>query len=409
MKRFVWFISLICTFPCDAFLERLGALSQLAIQLKEKNLLDGELLITDHGQIVAHICSDEVARIVEPQYMIASVSKQFTAVVLLLALYETSSGSNEEEKSAQVLSRLQRPLAEFLPDLPEPVAELTLHQLLTHTSGLPNPVRLAYAQGGFDALVELFRIPNSPFLRLDRPLDFTPGSQFAYSNRGYELLSEVIVAVSQMSFPDYSQKLFASWGLRSTYQPAGGRWYEVKQNCSGLLPERVYSILHPEREPVEPDPERCHTLENALGSGGIVSSAHDLFSWQTMLHSGLILPNRLYEVLITPHYNAHCYGMRKKADTFYCTGKWGSYVSLLVCAPKEKVSIVVLGYCDIDPYEEHLMNQEAGKLDDELRSQIEDDQERFAKVQAIFSERYPKRRGVKLLLDKFFELIDNPV
>ena len=86
----------------------------------------------------------------------------------------------------------------------------------------------------------------------------------------------------------------------------------------------------------------------------------------------------------------------------------GFLCSLVASIPEEKITVAVLGYCDIDPYEDHLLNQEAGRLDDEMRTQIEDDQERFAKVQAILSERYPNRRGVKLLLDKFFELIDNP-
>ncbi len=410
VKNFLWLLVLTSSFASNAslFRERLSELSRLAIELKEKNLLDGEVLIADNDQIISHICSNEVARIVEPQYLIGSVSKQFTAVMLLMALYETSSGSNEEEKSAHVLGRLHEPLTEFLKDVPAPIADLTLHQLLTHTAGIPNPVRLAYAQGGFDAVVALLHTPNSPLLSLDRPLEFIPGTQYSYSNSGYVLLTEVIAAVSKMSFVEYSEKLFASWGLRSTYQPVGGYWYQVKQSCPGLLPERVYSVGHPEREPVEPDPERCFTLDNTIGSGGIVSSVHDLVLWQTKLHGGMILPKLLYEAFITPHLKSHCYGIFKRGDIFYYTGKWGSYVSLLAYAPEERVSVAILGYCDIDPYEDHLLNQEAGRLDDEMRSQISDDQERFTKVQAILSERYPHKRGVKLLLDKFFELIDNP-
>ena len=325
-----------------------------------------------------------------------------------MALYETSSGSNEEEKSGHVLRRLHEPLTEFLCDIPVPVADLTLHQLLTHTAGIPNPVRLAYAQGGFDALVALLHTPSSPLLGLDRPLEFIPGTQYSYSNRGYVLLAEVIATLSRMSFAEYSQKLFDGWGLRSTHQPVGGYWYQIKQSFPGLLPERVYSVQHPEREPEEPDPERCFTLENTLGSGGIVSSVHDLILWQTKLHGGMILPKLLYEAFIIPHFKNHCYGLFKRGGIFYYTGKWGSYVSLLAYAPEEMLSVAILGYCDLDPYEEHLLNQEAGRLDDEMRSEIADDQERFAKVQAIFSERYPHKRGVKLLLDKFFELIDNP-
>ena len=131
--------------------------------------------------------------------MIASVSKQFTAVTLLLACMRQVVEQRRREIYS-CLGRLQQPLQSFYKDVPAPMAGLTLHQLLTHTAGIPNPVRLAYAQGGFDALVALLHTPNSPLLSLDRPLDFTPGSQFAYSNSGYDLLTEVIAAVSKMSF-----------------------------------------------------------------------------------------------------------------------------------------------------------------------------------------------------------------
>ena len=69
--------------------------------------------------------------------------------MLLIALYETSSGNNEEKNLRMCLGDSMSRFTEFLKDVPAPVADLTLHQLLTHTAGIPNPVRLAYAQGGF--------------------------------------------------------------------------------------------------------------------------------------------------------------------------------------------------------------------------------------------------------------------
>ena len=60
-----------------------------------------------------------------------------------------------------------------------------------------------------------------------------------------------------------------------------------------------------------------------------------------------------------------------KRRYFLLHRQMGSYVSLLAYAPEEMLSVVVLGYCDIDPYEEHLLNQEAGRLDDECELRLQ--------------------------------------
>ena len=95
-------------------------------------------------------------------------------------------------------------LATYLPKYPRG-KRITIHQLLSHTSGIPNYTgfkdfeskkRMAME---LDELIAWFS---------DRPLDFTPGKRQVYSNSGYVLLTKIIETVSNLSYADYLQQHF---------------------------------------------------------------------------------------------------------------------------------------------------------------------------------------------------------
>src|SRR3984957_7261214 len=121
-------------------------------------------------------------------FEIGSITKQFTAASIL---------------QLQEAGRLQinRPLSDYLPDAPH-AREITLRQMLTHTSGLHDYLDLPP-----DAL---YRLPSQPISYRDLiarvaalPLDFPPGSKWSYSNTGYLLLGKVIETVSGETYENY--------------------------------------------------------------------------------------------------------------------------------------------------------------------------------------------------------------
>src|SRR4051812_16400253 len=74
---------------------KIDALVDAITHLQEQQLLDGEILIAQGDRIILHSLSQDIAMLENPQFMIGSISKQFTAVALLKALYDSSLDLNE--------------------------------------------------------------------------------------------------------------------------------------------------------------------------------------------------------------------------------------------------------------------------------------------------------------------------
>lgn len=168
-----------------------------------------------------------------PQFVIGSVSKQITAVLVLRAC-------------DQGLLDLHVPIHKYLPQLSQPWADtVTVHHLLNHTSGLRTKTQ---------------------------PLTFHPGSQFSYSNDGYALLGEIVAAVNVKSYEDLVQALFKRCKMRHSNTPSDRG---PKNMLEGFSRQMDGSIAMDKT-----------TFENTLVSaGGLISNPQDIARWNEMLHS----------------------------------------------------------------------------------------------------------------------------
>lgn len=132
-------------------------------------------------------------------YLLGSVVKQFTAVAIL-------------QLQERGKLKVSDPICRYLDDCPVSWQGITLHHLLTHTSGIPNfsslpdwDEKLAMRNYTRPELVGLFR---------DLPLEFSPGEKFDYSNSGYALLGVIIERVSGQDYDQYlREQLFAPAGM----------------------------------------------------------------------------------------------------------------------------------------------------------------------------------------------------
>jgi CubicO group peptidase (beta-lactamase class C family) len=141
-----------------------------------------------------------VANTPATRFHIASISKPFTAAAIVLL----------EERG---LLRLDDPVSKYVPDFPEG-QKISLRLLLTHTSGVPNVSDMPeYAAASRfhqtpRSLVEIFK---------NKPLDFPPGTKYAYSNSSYNLLAYVIEQVSHKPYGDFlRENIFVPLGLKDT-------------------------------------------------------------------------------------------------------------------------------------------------------------------------------------------------
>jgi len=168
-------------------------------------------------------------------FRLASVTKQFTAVAIMM-LAEQGKLSVDD------------PLTKFLPDYPTSGHHITVHHLLTHTSGI-----FSYTSSP-EALNNLLadRTPQEicdSFCRV--PFDFKPGARFLYNNSGYILLGMIIEKLSGMSYADFIQKhIFEPLGMKNSYylsnEPIVARRASgYDEGPNGLQNSRYISMTQP--------------------------------------------------------------------------------------------------------------------------------------------------------------------
>ena len=380
----------------ELFLADLQGFYALVEDLNQKKMLDGEVLVTQGDTVLFHRQSAYIQSSgSHPQFLIASISKHFTAVALLLALYDSSPGIDEAEKCAHVLQQLQEPIINFLPPerfawgatIPEWAYHITLHHLLTHTSGMVQHVRLMFERMGFEGVDVYFRKPHSASEIIQQfghePLQFAPGSGYSYSNLGYELLAQVISGITNMPYSEYlEQKIFAPCSMHATCNPTEGSSYYLKQLsiCQQLVPEMFYDVTSEDHEPFVPVFDTLSDIGSAQGSGGIISTAHDLWQWNRALHEHkIVLPAPLYDLLIQPkfEFNQHAMGVWNRNNVMHTTGRYGAYTAQLIYIPQHNISIVMLCHVSRD---EAVMYKKYRELETELSTTIIDNNERQKRV-----------------------------
>src|SRR5262249_55137137 len=147
-------------------------------------------------------------------------------------------------------------LAQWFPDAPPDKRGITIEQLIHHTSGLP------YLNRGdmYDAI----SVDSMVHETLSYPLLFPPGSKYAYSSPGYDLLGASVARASGRSFEEYVRaELFGPAGMRETgFVDEAQRWPAEKRTPA-------YSSADP-----DPDPPLYPTrlAPKLLGSGNVIST-----------------------------------------------------------------------------------------------------------------------------------------
>jgi D-alanyl-D-alanine carboxypeptidase len=143
-----------------------------------------------------------VANQPEMVFRLGSITKQFTAVAILMLADQGKLSITDE-------------ITKYLPDFPTQGHKITIEHLLTHTSGVKNYTALPEWLGlwrkdmSLTELIALFK---------DKPLDFAPGEKWSYSNSGYVLLGAIVEKASGESYQDFVEKrIFAPLGMKHSY------------------------------------------------------------------------------------------------------------------------------------------------------------------------------------------------
>ena len=204
-------------------------------------------------------------------FQIGSMTKQFTSVAVLQLV-----------EAGKV--QLDEPIQTYLPYFPTKEHTITIHHLLSQTSGIPeffdvdeDEFAILYQKHTPQELIDYFQ---------DRPLQFEPGSRFSYSNSNYPLLGAIIEVVSGMSLADYLDKhIFGPLNMNNT-----SLWYQDNNNNSISKGYR----LNAQNEFVEGPAIDGSTV---YAAGGIVSTLSDLHTWNMELTNPEHLSKKLVKQL----------------------------------------------------------------------------------------------------------------
>ena len=185
--------------------DRPAAIGRLFARLHEQRLFDGEALVAERGIVVYSGAVGVADRESKFPYTtstpscLASLSKPITATAVMMLA----------EKGAVTF---ETQLSQLLPGFSPPIGAVTVRQLLTHTSGVPD-----YPDVGVDRP----GVTNAQILAALRQVPgpvFPAGSRYQYSNSGYVLLGQIVESLSGTSLPQFlAARVFKPLGMSSTF------------------------------------------------------------------------------------------------------------------------------------------------------------------------------------------------
>lgn len=231
------------------------------------SIAHGSKLILSKGFGKANFEHD-VSNTTKTRFRIASITKQFTASAIL-QLYDKG------------LINLEDTVDKYITDYPKG-NKITIHHLLTHTSGISN-FELEYdfydvlhAESTLDALIDLFKY---------QPLQFEPGTQFSYSISGYLLLGYIIEDVTKMKYEDYLKKyIFEPLNMTNS----GFDYHQdiVKRRANGYV---IKDGVLKNADFID--------MRIAGAGGGLYSNVEDLYIFNNALKSGKIISHNSVDLM----------------------------------------------------------------------------------------------------------------
>ncbi|HJU67645.1 MAG TPA: serine hydrolase [Gemmatimonadaceae bacterium] len=191
-----------------------------------------------------------------------SVAKQFTAAAVLLLAQQGKLSLDDQVRK-------------HIPELPDYGAPLTIRHMINHTSGLRDWGTVAAVEGWPRGSRVHTHDHVLDIVTRQRALNFPPGSEYLYSNTGYNLLAIIVQRVSGRSFADFTRtEIFEPLGMTRT------SWRDdytrvVKGRATAYSPTRTGFRLN-------------MPFENVHGNGGLLTTVEDLLRWSANFDHGRV-------------------------------------------------------------------------------------------------------------------------
>ena len=297
---------------------------------KQNTEFSGAVLIGQNGRVLFEKAYGRANRewnirnTTQTRFRIASLTKQFTAAAILIL-----------QDRGQL--KVREPISRYLPDLPSEWQQITIHQLLTHTSGLPEYT----SPPEIERTLNLTGATPQQLVNLvkQQPLKFSPGTKLVYCNTGYLLLGMIVEKVSGLDYATFLKRnIFIPLQLNQT-------GYDIRAD---ILPERASGYWM-----------RNGRVENAgyvdasipFAAGGLYSTVGDLYKWNEALATGRLLSVESRRAMFTPYPETELSGMhygygiviaeKFGQPRYYHGGGIQGFASAIERYPRSNICVVV--------------------------------------------------------------------
>jgi CubicO group peptidase (beta-lactamase class C family) len=252
------------------------------------------------------------------KFRLGSITKQFTAASILLL----------EERGKL---KLDDPIKKYVPDAPVAWDAITIFNLLTHTSGIPN----------FTGLPEYksLQLVDTPVVKTiatvrDKPLDFVPGEKMSYSNSGYIVLGYVIERITGGSYEKFvTDNIFTPLGMKDSGYDSNTAI--IPRRAAGYTPSPTGRV----------NAGFVH-MSIPYAAGALYSTSEDLLRWEQGLFGGKLISAASLAKMTTPFKSDYALGVMVQTaggrKVVQHGGGIEGFNTFLAYYPDDKLTVAVL-------------------------------------------------------------------
>ena len=269
------------TFATTFAQDKSKQIDELLSKYNQYDQFNGSALVAENGKVIlkkgygSANMEWNIPNQPDTKFRLGSITKQFTALLIVKLA--------EEGKI-----KLDVPITTYLPDYPKENGDkITINNLLTHTSGIPN-----YTSAP-NFLKEKAKNPYSPadFVKTfsSLPLEFKPGEKFAYSNSGYFLLGYIIEKITGKTYEQYLQEIIFT-PLKMVNSGYDHSDIIIKNRAAGYEKQGKKIV-------------NASYLDMSIpyAAGSLYSTVEDLYLWDQALYTNKLLSEKSMESLFKPY------------------------------------------------------------------------------------------------------------
>ncbi len=290
-------------------------------------------LVAINGKIIYHkafgMANLELDVQMEPDMVheIGSITKQFTAVSILMLMEQGKLNLDDD-------------ITKFIEDYPTHGYNISIHHLLTHTSGIKSYTSMK-------SWAPVWRKDFEPKELIDffknEPMDFAPGEEWKYNNSAYFILGYIIEKASGQTYEQFVEtNIFAPLGMQSSLY--GSNSEIIKKRAYGYQKKGNYVNAE------------YLSLTQPYAAGSLMSTVEDLFIWNRAIHSNKLVKKESIKLAFTNYllnngekinygYGWFLDEINESPTIEHAGGIFG-YVTNSIYLPNEDVFIAIYSNCD---------------------------------------------------------------